>query len=1453
MTYTNLAPMVAATSYNWTEWSSKLVTWLSTDPWWPTLPNAYYAWYSNSSCTTFLYTWNGYPAPAQSDPTTISYYVKVHDSQWLWSTCSSAYAVSWRNLAPTAYHLSGTAPEWTNIVFTANGTDPWWWWTPFTWRWYTWWVCWWSIVLTWNIFTWLMADSWTTVWSYKIRDKNWSWSACAIATWTWTNVTPICTWISVSTWEAQTWTNTINCSDAWWWTVTGYRYANSDCSSTESNIWNSRSLYYWDNTTYNYSYKWLDANWWRSVCTWATFTWTNRNPTANDFLLSGSVWSYTVTWNWQTLASAADPAWWNDPLTASVFSQATKWTCSIASANIQYTPNSNQTWLDSCVIQINDWDWWTVNVTVSLSGIDTVLPGISTWYISSGATWNDWWWINYYKWIIDIRWDVSDNVWLSTWTCEYTTWISRLSANYSWTSTSGYCYKTWLNFTSDINIRFRIQDTSSNVTTWWIWVYKYDATAPIWWSFDINSNSTYTATWIVNLTNIVCPTDSLWVWLSWIYVGNSAGPTGNFYLWCPAVITWRILPAWNETKTVYMKWIDKLWNSWTDFTDNIILDTATPQVFTAVIYSWTTWYNSPNYYYKWIIDIRSQASDANGISWYTCEYNTWLSSRASANRDWTYCYKTWLNFTSDIIINFRVRDLADNLWTWNSATYLYDGAAPNLVFTWQTAANGTWQTSKTITWQMQITESWLNQFIWTFNSIPYSIYDSWLVAMYNFDNVSALWENSSIVKDISKYWNNGTIYSSTWTGNGKYNGAYNFGGQGANTYIDLWNSANLNPSKFTIWAWIKTTSNTNYYGYIYSNARDCCGTYNGIEFFVSNNDLKISIRSWSLYQLVAWSSVPANQRVYVSTTYNWSELRLYVNGQEVAAWTSTLWVGSPASYNSAIWWMWMAPWTYEFSWTIDEFRLYNRSLTSWEVNQLYKSNLNKFSTWQYFFTTTYTWMADGTYYYTWTAIDSVNNSSTTWRNLTIDSTAPMIVFTWSNPWQNTTWTTNNFTWQLQITELWTWLSQFVYTFNGTPYSVYDSGLLLMMNFDNVSALWENSTTAKAISQYNNAWTITLWNTFTWNWKYNGAVNFGSWNYIQMSQSLSLSWVNAFTFAHRVKTSKSAGQSYTISNAWWGDWYRFGLGVNSIWFLIWNWGAYTENTCGNAPLADWTRHHILWIFNRVNSVFQCYIDGQYAWSTAIQYYTWMQDAAPIVWMFTPWYPVFSWQVDEMRVYKRALSTWEIDLLYRSNLNKFSTWQWLFTDTRMCMLNWSYNYTWYASDFLVNNYSTGRKYNINITGYAIWSPLWISLWSVTASGNSQTLSWQFTWYFQVQDDRWTTWWYTTIQLPWSLPWTTLSWVNNPNFSIGISNIEFRSNTWIINLIAWTTTTWVYVSGWIVNYVNFAWARQYIMRDTRNNPYNCPTGTYGNKPWIKINIPARQSPNNYSWTLTFDINSP
>jgi hypothetical protein len=82
------------------------------------------------------------------------------------------------------------------------------------------------------------------------------------------------------------------------------------------------------------------------------------------------------------------------------------------------------------------------------------------------------------------------------------------------------------------------------------------------------------------------------------------------------------------------------------------------------------------------------------------------------------------------------------------------------------------------------------------------MYDSGLIAMYNFDNITALGESGTLVKDMSQYGNNGTPTSgATWTGNGRRGGAYTF--DGTSNYLTLGNSSNFSLSNnFTISLWI---------------------------------------------------------------------------------------------------------------------------------------------------------------------------------------------------------------------------------------------------------------------------------------------------------------------------------------------------------------------------------------------------------------------------------------------------------------------------------------------------------------------------------------------------------------------------------------------------------------------------------------------------------------------------
>lgn len=67
-----------------------------------------------------------------------------------------------------------------------------------------------------------------------------------------------------------------------------------------------------------------------------------------------------------------------------------------------------------------------------------------------------------------------------------------------------------------------------------------------------------------------------------------------------------------------------------------------------------------------------------------------------------------------------------------------------------------------------LTTGGMDTFSYTFNSITYPYYDSGLLLMMNFDKRAALNETDGMIKDFSRYGNNGSGYGGvTRTNNGR--------------------------------------------------------------------------------------------------------------------------------------------------------------------------------------------------------------------------------------------------------------------------------------------------------------------------------------------------------------------------------------------------------------------------------------------------------------------------------------------------------------------------------------------------------------------------------------------------------------------------------------------------------------------------------------------------------------
>jgi hypothetical protein len=173
---------------------------------------------------------------------------------------------------------------------------------------------------------------------------------------------------------------------------------------------------------------------------------------------------------------------------------------------------------------------------------------------------------------------------------------------------------------------------------------------------------------------------------------------------------------------------------------------------------------------------------------------------------------------------------------------------------------------------------------------------------------------------------------------GKVGQAFKFGGVGTGG-ISIGNDPALTPASITIAAWVNIAA-TSSYNYIYSNARDCCGSpYNGYELRVigSNNKLTFGVWNGTLSVLSSVTSITKNSGwTFVAATYDGATERVYVNGNldNSAAYSGG--VGTPASFGTYIGSMGFSGGaTHTFAGSLDEVRVYNRALSAAEVKQLY--------------------------------------------------------------------------------------------------------------------------------------------------------------------------------------------------------------------------------------------------------------------------------------------------------------------------------------------------------------------------------------------------------------------------------------------------------------------------------------------------------------------------------------
>jgi hypothetical protein len=591
----------------------------------------------------------------------------------------------------------------------------------------------------------------------------------------------------------------------------------------------------------------------------------------------------------------------------------------------------------------------------------------------------------------------------------------------------------------------------------------------------------------------------------------------------------------------------------------------------------------------------------------------------------------------------------------------------------------------------------LSSVTWDWAGTNYSIYDNSLVLMLNLDNVSGLNESDSQATDVSGYGNNASVNGgAVWTSNGRYNGAYSF--NGISSYLEIPDSSSVEFSgsqDFTISEWIKPAALGQYADFFDKTAY--AWDYYVFElWFFLNTDGKVHINVGDEY--VGWQGLTST----ASYTTGWmnvvvvksgDNITLYLNGAPDSSFITTytgvsannmpIDIGRFRRDNDAY-----------FNGSIDEVRVYRRALSSGEVRQLYLSNLNEYAPGQWQFQANESVSALGAANYTYQACaadqdDSQNCTAT--QSLTVDAIPPQTGFSPPTPANGTITNASSALFNVSIND--SELCNFTWDWNGTNYTPYDSSLITLFNFDNVSALGENDSYVFDASGYGNDGSCDLADGYCPAWtvagEYGGAYQFGDDDAFSTNPLPALFGANPRTVSMWIQTNQTETQGFFESGYPSVD-FQFGLYVVNAGDA----GAFPPTNPGGLALvffdddiyvplgvsaiADGNWHMITVTLDGSGNA-AVYIDGAlppaYKWNDRTGGWSSLQ-SQPIAFSGIDTDPdtvligqtrnqywglgnaYFSGSIDEVRIYDRVLSAAEVQQLYLSNLNEYAPGQWQF---------------------------------------------------------------------------------------------------------------------------------------------------------------------------------------------------
>jgi hypothetical protein len=241
---------------------------------------------------------------------------------------------------------------------------------------------------------------------------------------------------------------------------------------------------------------------------------------------------------------------------------------------------------------------------------------------------------------------------------------------------------------------------------------------------------------------------------------------------------------------------------------------------------------------------------------------------------------------------------------------------------------------------------------------------------YNFNGTIdevGIYNRSLSAAEVLAHYNAGKAKHADWDASGKWGSAMKF--DGINDYVNGTIASNMSGSSAaSLVAWFKTdTQQAN--TYIVSIPWNSAGN-NGLDLLTYNGFIQSVIRNSSSY--VVTNSLPVN---YYDG--RWHQAASVFNGTHACTYfdaatpvcgslTGTLQVSSSSEYDMGR----LGTWGGYFNGSIDEVRIWNRSLSASEIQQQYYSNLAKYDASKWLFTATMPSVPAGNHNYYITASES---------------------------------------------------------------------------------------------------------------------------------------------------------------------------------------------------------------------------------------------------------------------------------------------------------------------------------------------------------------------------------------------------------------------------------------------------------------------------------------------------